>query len=103
MAFPISKEPREKGRYKVLNDPGFKAAIYIFEGSPKDAVAIWIQLENSVNQKGLKLTGERRLVVLNGEELAKDAKLNVDLKEKNRENVRINSVKKTLELIKNFI
>ncbi|CAA0121632.1 Uncharacterised protein [BD1-7 clade bacterium] len=72
MAFPVSKKPRRNSRYKVLKDPGFKAANWVYEGAPDKVIDGWIALYKSVLAAGHTVTGVSRQVVMDTENASRD-------------------------------
>lgn len=64
LAFPISKEPDVKGRFQVREDSGFKAATYLFNDDPQNAISAWTALYQQVIKDGHSLSGESRQVIL---------------------------------------
>ena len=64
MAFPISKAPRIKGRYKVLDEPEYYCASFIFNGPKEALLNTWQAFYAAVIAKGYSPTGSGRQIVL---------------------------------------
>ncbi|NRB38704.1 MAG: hypothetical protein HRU20_09600 [Pseudomonadales bacterium] len=76
MAFPVSKAPQMKGRYKLIDEPEYYCASLIYQGAPEGIVEAWKGLYFSVINKGYQPTGSSRQLVL-------------DVKNASRENIKL--------------
>lgn len=64
MAFPISKTPMIKGRYKLLDEPEYYCASLMYQGSPEGLIDAWKDFYSAVIAKGLTPTGSSRQIAL---------------------------------------
>lgn len=72
MAFPVSKVPRNKGRYHLLEDSGFYCASYLYEGSPEGLAGAWKAFYLSVTSAHHHVTGVGRQLVINPKKARRD-------------------------------
>lgn len=72
MAFPVSQKPQLLGRYRVLEDPGFKAANTTFVGTPEALPGYWLKLYETATGDGLTFSGASRQVVLDAQNSSKE-------------------------------